>query len=102
MRDYQYPFHKYISQIHYKKPNGQRITGGGLYHTFAHATVESVQFMRLLDGEAEYLARKTTNFHSEQIMRARITSTYVKRECGACYTERCKLTRPALRMAAPP
>ena len=56
----------------------------------------------MLDGEAEYLARKTTNFHSEQIMRARIASTNVKRERGACYTERCKITRPALRLAAPP
>jgi len=57
--------------------------------------------MRLLDGEAENLANKTTDFHSEQIMRARIAMKIVKRETDKCYTERCKITRPAFRLAAP-
>jgi len=58
--------------------------------------------MRLLDGEAENLTGKTINFHSEQIMRALIAMKIVKRETGVCYTERCKITRPAQRLAAPP
>jgi len=57
--------------------------------------------MRLLDGEAKNLARKTTDFHSEQIMRAHIAMKIVKRETGVCYTERCKITRPAFRLATP-